>query len=710
MSHAPRLHHFDPSDLLCLPERKQGSVIRSWWISQEALLRILNGLSEKHLRTVCRDRYHQSVSPAKRSKDILPDTGRAWRWARIKGRFYYAYDNIPDQAPARYKSQLPVQTDLEDLRKKAAKSSRLNALESMVKERLKDLETAYLSRYYSYTSQQMQDLSRACAALEILIEAGAAENYSASWLTDMGKVFQALEIRYLPTNWRRLKEKAAAVLDEGSHIWQVVDLPRRDNQNARRLDDTEMESWVVQMRGMPQNFSNAHIQRKIRQMCALTGKQVPSESWLAQMLAQPAVKFLSSAGRYGERGRLGQVYKEYTPVANAIFANDAWQLDGTRVNFIPWTGEDGREKFLYMVVCRDVHSGAVLGASFSLAEDRWMYIEALRMACKRANTLPYEVAVDRFPGHNTEEWQTVQARMEAVGVKVSYKHTAAGKAQLERWFGTLQSVFFQESAYYYGEGIQSRRAAAHRSAEYIKAVRKVARADGWGMDTATREALWCIGKYNSTPLSDYSRKHASIPHSPEQLYQISEKPHCKTVADWQRAMLFGLMKKVTIRNSMVRTEIQKAEYHYAVRDYEVIKNHRQVWLGYDTEDLGKAWIFEDDDKRLTNPKCLCEVELLPRVQVFGPNADYKALGRDEARKGQTENKRKAELAEIRGQGSEVGLLLNGFGRKAEAEASETAWVLDQMTAQETVRMLPGEADQPYQQTAIDIADWALNQM
>jgi len=701
---------FDPDDLLCLPERKEGQILRKWWISQEGLLRNLNGLTENYFWKRIRPMYLDSVSQAKRDKDILPDTGRSWRWARIKGRFYYCLDNIPDQAPARYKSQLPPADQLEYIKQTAAKSGRLQQLERLVKDRLEALQNAYLQHYYGYTSQQMQELSRACAALDTVLDLGQPEGFNASWLRDMGEVLDTLGVRYLPTNWRRLGEKVAEA--KGRGVWEVIDLPRTDNQNARKLNDTEVESWVIQMRGMPQNFSNAHIIRKIRQVCTLTGKREPSESWLSQMLAQPATKFLTSAGRYGERGRLGQVYREYTPVANAIFANDCWQLDGTRVNFIPWMGEDGREKFLYMVVCRDVHSGQILGASFSLSEDRWMYIDALGMAARLTKTLPYEVAIDRFPGHNTPEWQTIQGRMEAVGVKVSYKHTATAKAQLERWFGTLQSVFFQESPYYYGEGIQSRRTAAHRSAEYIKAVRKVAKGDGWNMDTATKEAVWCISKYNTTVLSTYSRKHSAIEHSPEQLYQISEKPHSKTVTQWQQAMLFGLMKKVTIRNSMVKTEIQKSEYHYAVRDYEVLKNHKNVWLAYDLEDLTKAWIFEDDDKRLLNPNCLCEVDLVPRVQVFGPNADYKQLGRDKARQTQTEMKREAELVAKRGDGSEVGLLLNGFGRKSEAEASETDWLLDEMNSAQKVPVLltlPEEETQHPEQE-INVARMVLDMM
>lgn len=600
-------------------------------------------------------------------------------------------------------------------RTEASKRGGLSNLERLVKGHLKRLEHKYRKHYTRYSAVQMCDLSRACAALQIGLELGKGEGYSGAWLRDFGAVLDRLGVRYLPTNWRRLKEKLEAVRVGGLPIWQVIDLPRAGNQNARRLDDMEMELWIVQMRGMPQNFTSAHIIRKIRQMCELTGKRQPSESWLSAMLAAPATHFLTSAGRYGERGKLGQVYREYTPVANALFADDAWQLDGTRVNFIPWKDENGREQFLYMVVCRDVHSGMILGCHFSLTEDRWAYVNALMMACRVTHSLPYEVVIDRFPGHNTPEWQTIQGRMEAIGVKVSYKHTAQGKAQMERWFGTLQSVFFQESPYYYGEGIQSRRPAAHRSAEYLKAVRKVATKEGWNMDTATREAMMCISRYNETPLNTYSRKHAAITHSPQQLYQISEKPHCKTVADWQRTMLFGLMKRVTIRNSMIRTEIHRAEYHYAVRDYDTVKNHRQVWLAYDLEDLSKAWIFEDDDKRLLNPNCLCEVDLIPRVQVFGPEADYKALGRDARRRGETESKRTQEIEAIRGAGSPVAIMLNGLAPKGEAEEAESCWLLEQLEKSTAPRVFAlsdnsEETEHPEVGDDIDIAALVLSQM
>lgn len=666
----------DPNDLIVLQERIINKRVSAYWVSEEFLLRCCQ-LPSNYLWKRARPMYLATVSSAKKSKDVLPDTGAAWRFARIKGKFYYCYNNIPDVAPTFYKSRLPRPEHLEQLVKMAGKSDRLEQLERLVRERLEGVAVGYLPHYYGYKLDQTQRLAKAAAAVQLCIEMGEAEgllsNRSEAWFRDFAEVVKRLDLDYLPTHWRRLRDKVRAAME--SSVPDAVTLPREGNQHARKFDDLEIESWVIQMRGMGQNFTSAFILRKVQQMCLLTGKPVPSDSWLAQALAAPETKFLTSAGRYGERGRQGQIYKLYTPVANALFANDAWQVDATRVNFLPWKGEDGREVYLYMTVVRDVHSGAVLGWHFDVSESRYTYISALRMACQVAGALPYELVVDRFPGHNTEEWQLIQRRMELVaGVKVSYKHTATGKAQLERWFETLQSVFFNESEWYYGEGIQSRRQAAHRSAEYLKLARRTAVQTGWNQDAATAEAQRCIMAYNDTALNTYSRKHRDLPESPRQLYETSRKPHSRTVDAAQRALLFGLMKRVTIRNGLIRTEIARAEYLYEVNDYATLKAHRTVLLAYELENLETAWLYEDNPERALNPALLAPVQSLERVQVYGPQADYKALGRQQGRQNRLNEQRQNDLAQVRAAGSEVTLLLQGMSTKDEAERAESAWL------------------------------------
>jgi len=684
-----------------------------WWIAEAFFLRNFRDLSEMYFKDRVRHLYLDSVSAAKKSQAILPDTGKSWRFARWKDRFWYAYENISPK----YRKQIPHPEVLKEMAKLTVKSDRLESLERLVKQGLTRIQKVYWRGYAGFPQQHILELGRACAALDLCISMGAERGEldapNAQWYRDFAEVLDRLDVRYVPLNWRLLKERVTEVRG-GAKVEDVISLPRAGNQNARKLDDEELVSWIVQMRGMPQNFTHAHIVRKCRQMCQITGKPVPSDSWFAGQLAAPTTKFLTSAGRYGERGMRGQVYRGYTPVANAIFAGDAWQADGTRVNMVPWKDANGREQYLYMVVIRDVHSGAVLGEHYCLHEDRWAYLNALRMAVNTAGHLPHALLLDRFPGHNTPEWQTVEQRLTMFGVDVSYKHTAQGKAQLERWFETLQSVFFQESPYYYGEGIKSTRQAAHRSAEYVRAVRKVANGQGWGFDAAVREASGCIAAYNRTALNTYSRKFSGIDKSPAELWAASEKPHIHTLDPFQGVLLFGFVKRVSIRNLMIRTEIERAEFVYPIEDYEVLRNHSRVLLGYFLEDPSRAWLFADDDSRPVNPPALCEVQAMERVQVFGPDADYKGLGKNQKRINEIRARRDDELAGYRA-GGDVALRLNGMGGKSEAEAAETS-ALEELYGGNVPRLMGAAAPDEYKEAhpdegeEFDVEGWVLSQM
>lgn len=698
----------DTNDIVRNRERDKSY---SYWVSETFLIATTD-ISEINFRTHARKDYRATVSPTKRDKDMLPDTGAEWRFMKHEGRFFYAWNNIP----AKYRLMLGNDPEaLYSTSKTPVKEHRVMSLKEQIEKRISSESTAYWQHYRGYSNTHIERLALACAALEICIELGIERGgISCAWCMEYGAALEQLGLQYIPSNWRRLKEKVDEVRG-GRPVHEVIDLPRLGNQSRRKLQDMEVEAWIMQMRGMGQNYTNAYIMRKVLQLCDLTGKTAPSESWMKELFAQPATKFVTAAGRYGERGRKGGTYRLYTPVERALFAGDCWQVDGTRVNFIPWKNPTtGREEHLYMVVVRDVHSGAILGVEFCLSEDRWVYVNALRQAVNNAGHLPYELAIDRFPGHLTEEWQFVQKRMETIGVKVSYKHKATGKAQLERWFETLQTVFFQDSAYYYGEGIRSNRDYAHRSPEYLKQVVKTARKD-WSFDTAVSEATWCIKQYNETVLSTYSRKHAAFNQSPLQMHGASEKPHVKTVANHDRALLFGLTKTVTIRNAMIRTEIQKSEYFYAV-GYEVAKHHTSVLVAYFLDDLSQVYLFPAKAEKELSPACLGVATQQERVQVFGPNADMKALGRHTAVRNQIEQQRQADMKEVTSAGSPVHLLLGGLSRKSEIEAAESGAYVEEMTGERAVigtvndnRFLAADVS-GHTDDEIDVEQFMLSQM
>ena len=82
------------------------------WLSERYICNTLGSNMGDYLRIRGRLIYRQSVSPCFRSKDILPDTGKAWRYARINGQFYYDFDRIPDRKDTRYRSRLGERDEL----------------------------------------------------------------------------------------------------------------------------------------------------------------------------------------------------------------------------------------------------------------------------------------------------------------------------------------------------------------------------------------------------------------------------------------------------------------------------------------------------------------------------------------------------------------------------------------------------------------------
>lgn len=475
----------------------------------------------------------------------------------------------------------------------------------------------------------------------------------------------------LPRNERRLNDKLKAfklALNEhgqiGSWVTEIVGVKRQGNQNARKYDDAELIAWLVMLRELPQNYTNTFIARRVLEMCVMTEKPTPSFAWCEKYLSSRECKEITLS-RFG-KGKRGNWLRGYNPVARALFSGDAWQMDGTRVNMIPFT-EGGKTDFLYIVAVRDVHSGAVLGFSLGTVENRYMYIEALRMACKYTRYLPFELVLDRFPGHNTEEWGTITEKLMKYGTKTTYTSKATGKAQVERWFSTLQTVFMQQSDYYYGEGVQSRRVYAHRSAEYLARIKKDAKREGYDYDKAVTEMLNVLQAYNETKLSSYSRKYKTIDKSPLELHSDSDKPNVVTVQLYDTLNMFGLQTSVKHRGGQLKIEYQGIEYLYWIARKDLIFEYEKFRVSYDIDDMTNVYLFDE------NNHFLSEATVQKTITMHGNNVDYNALAKSKAKLKEVEQVRNERRNERVGEAS---LLMGGSVSKLEYEASETAFLLD----------------------------------
>jgi hypothetical protein len=537
----------------------------------------------------------------------------------------------------------------------------------------------YEAHYLDIEPRRRAELGKAASILMGLVELVVDGRLvlASDGLKAFCMVLDAEEIRYLPKSLPRLREKIKAVLG-GAVVREVVYLPRVGNQVARKEVDAELLQWVYYMRSLGQNFSNLHIYRKLSTMCAMCEKPMMGESKFHALMGTQETKYLTAKGRFGS-GKKADQWTGYIPSAKALFAGDCWQVDGTRMNLVAYKDGEGAERYLYVIAIRDVYSGDVLGIHWDTKEDRWGYINALKMAASLTGHLPYEIVFDKFPGHNTEEFGTVVKRMELLGVRVTWTSTKTGKARVERWFETLQSVFMMSSHYYYGEGVQSKRLNAHRSPEYIKRMKAYAREQGYDFDAAIAESMRVMAAYRTTKLSTYSKKYHSIEKSPQELYIESEKPNVTKLQLWQSAVLFATETTVTMRNEgQFKVTVWGVDYTYAIsaEHFDVIMQYKTIRVVYDVEDMTRVWIFKDEAVQSEWAEPLCEVMEQKAVQRYGPNAEWGELQKAKTRIKEISQKRKETLEAKIGDVGDDTLLLGAYSTKDNTGQAETNFLND----------------------------------
>jgi len=657
---------------------QQGDIInhkKAVWISERLLVENC-ALTDDYIRRI-RSNFRQSCRPCHRKAKTLPATGKSWRFMKHKGQFYYDLAYIPNRKPKYYQSVFGDAETLVQQYEDHFKQQKETAFETAFNHHLITNQMTFEQYYRDCTTAQRVGLARACAVLDFTTkyQAKNPDERASDIYKLVGSLVDKYQIPYFPKNYRRVQEKVELHRDHDEPITEIIKLPRKGVKTALKYDDPELKSWAIQLRMMGKNYSDAYIHRKLKDMCAQTGKKCPSIRWWGMNVFEDTkVRNLVASSRYGIDSNRAAIYDGYTPMKNALFAGDCWQIDATRFNLIAHKTDNG-DKFLYGIAVRDVHSGDVLGYHFDYSENRWSVMTALKMAVENAGYLPYELVTDRFPGHNTPEWDRIFDTIEKLGTKVTITHQAKGKAKVERWFGTLQSVFMMDSEYYYGEGIKSTRASNHRSPEYLKEAKKKVRKSGWDLNSAYTESAEIVEAYRRAVLSSYSRKYQNVDSSPIELHENSDKPHVKQVNQAQISMIFGLKKTVRLTNSgQIKTEIQKIECYFRTDDYDIFTNHDRVILSYDLGDLSTAQIFEARNGLLVH---LGAVSRFEAVQIYGPQAEHGRIAKEKQRIRQINEMKQAELEEMTAQGDEVALMMGRLTDKSAAEQNESLILQDQ---------------------------------
>lgn len=653
---------------------RKKNAIESVWLSQRLIMEVCE-VSEEYLR-LSRSKYKDSVRGTYLTATYLPNTGKAWRWAKVKNSFYYCIDNIPDRAPTHYRSLFGDTETLKKEWKNQTTNRNITNLKKAFFGYIEEHYKEYLSYYNGTEEVKRQSLAKSCSAVAFMLE--NKNTYPGTRMKlykDLSIILKENKMQYLPCNPLKLKEKVDILETTDHAITDIIYQPRLGHKGALKYDDPVLFGWLLHLRANGANFSQIHIIREFWKACDRTGRKKPSERWCKTFLNQPLTDFLTAEKRFGS-SKKSNIYKSYIPFEDALYAGDCWQIDATRVNMIAHETKDNEgnriQKHLMAVVVRDVMSGDVLGYNLTYSENKTSFAKALQMAVKQAGYLPYEIVTDKFPGHNTEENKVLIKRLESLGVKVRFTHLASDKASVERWFGTFQSVVLMGSKYYYGEGITSTRENAHRSPEYLEKLKKESKKAGFDLIQAVEECESLIEQWRELKYSEYSRKHKEFHKTPKELHQESEKPHIIEIDRLQKSMLFDRKIETTIRNNgQFHIEVMGVKFHYMISEkhYDVISNYQnqRVVVSYDMEDLSEVYVWRKHEHFLIS---LCRVQEFKKIVKYGPNAELGRISQEKARQRRIKELKEEQYNKIVSGVGEEALLMGIHTNKTEANQYE----------------------------------------
>lgn len=482
-------------------------------------------------------------------------------------------------------------------------------------------------------NKQIKCLSRGAAIMDVLVnwikEKSLKESNkqvyetAANWLEQHRDRY--FSYKYLPMNWKRLREKVALMNAESLESFRVISLPRAGNDNTTKFSDEvkkEMRGLVLRMMLAGAGMSDEMIARKVVYFYEMHGEAVPSPITIKRIMGETSIKLMSSQKRYADNKAGKQWTRSSMALKNAEFAGDCWEADGTRVQ---WQGfeVDGIKRYLYIVAIRDVNTGMYVGWSYGLSENSELYWEALRMAVSICGYVPYELRVDGY-GFN-DKVDNLFEKLKKHGMKLTTTSEAAGKAKAERSFGTLQSVFESEHKAWIGEGIMSGDQNSRPTADYLSKQAKKLNTERWSWEKAWVAHNRLIMGYNATKYSEWSKKLKNVKKSPLELHSESAKPNVKVVEFYDIPTLFWAeeVRKIANYRLVFERREQEAPLVFDMNDAVYLPIHqqyREVRVRYDNDVLDEVMLFDPK-----TDSYLATVKRFDAIQLYGPNAEYDRL-------------------------------------------------------------------------------------
>jgi len=369
------------------------------WLSERYICNTLGGNMGDYLRIRGRSIYRQSVSPCFRSKDILPDTGKAWRYARINGQFYYDFDRIPDRKDTRYRSRLGNRDELlhamDELvasEQRYSEQCAIRSVEDYVKAHIRNTDILRF-RYYEingvckYNKDKAKELAEAMAwarSIKELVANGGYKDFGYRTKEDFYKACaQILHKKKLEgfavTTGGSLRKKLVYFPEDETEQYDFFVSGRYGNDNARKIGKCKLvdeetgeikrfdihEALILKLWmnfGSPAKESKIDLWNRYERDIAYLGEKALSYSTFCHYTNMYNTRLKTYRERHGWKA-FASTFLSYIPTENLRYGNSLWCADGSGTLAYSYMDRTGklRSMRLYIIMVTDVATGKIVG-------------------------------------------------------------------------------------------------------------------------------------------------------------------------------------------------------------------------------------------------------------------------------------------------------------------------------------------------------------
>lgn len=591
------------------------------WVSERLICDTLGENMEDYLRIRGRLTYRQSVSPCHRTKDILPATGKSWRYARIDGRFYYDYDYIPDRKDTRYRSRLgdkDTLLHLADMAKAENREISLKEAEEYLIRKVTNRVSRMDIEYYlfkkidgvcKYNQDMARDMAEALQWMRVVREMADSKTYreldikrQEDFFNLCGSILDRRKLYgFTITTGGSLRKKLIYFpMDEDGQREYLIS-GRLGNDNARKLgrerlvDTTTGEIYNFDMHqaiildlwmnpGGAGKGSKIELWSRYQEDIAYMGLDPMSYSTFCHYTNSYDTEFNTTSERHGT-SFFNKVCLPYISGDKPVHSNSLWCTDGSGTIGYKYIDKDGdlRSMRLYVMLISDVATGKIVGWCPSApgfhSESPYMMKQAMLMALQGCNKHEVmELVSDNHGAFTSDESKAFLGL-----VCRHYRTIEAGNSQ-SNYAETQFRLFkkrFRRMTNWMGSSWDAKSIDSQNNEDYTNIE------DFPTYEEAIAQLDAKINEWNE------GKTHVGLTRS--EMYAENLHPECKQIDEriWRKLTGRLSSKEITRQRGTIQLERKGTIYKFDIPDFEVLGELVREYLGYAS--LVQTDIYWDDD-------------------------------------------------------------------------------------------------------------------